>query len=215
MICRMTTDLDKLQGVLEAIGVVGRPPNRPRRAFAAGAGSGLPRFGKRRRRSMINSVVTSSWSRALLDPRPAYAAADIVIGMGSSASKGMAFGKPLVVQGEQGFWKLLEPATLPIFLAQGFWPRWHPGPSTRGTDPGYLEPGMAGRTRPVCAASRCRQVQSLPRHRCAVRHLSGCHRHPAVPTGNRHRAGSHVGRTREVQVFSMARQRARRHLQVS
>ena len=91
---------------------------------------------------------------ALLDPRPAYAAADIVIGMGSSALKGMAFGKPLVVQGEQGFWKLLEPATLPIFLAQGFLPRWNPGRSARGADPADLGPGMAGRTRRVCASGR-------------------------------------------------------------
>ena len=39
---------------------------------------------------------------ALIDPRPAYAAADIVVGMGGSALRGMAFGKPVVVVGEQG-----------------------------------------------------------------------------------------------------------------
>ena len=35
----------------------------------------------------------------MLDPRPAYAAADIVIGMGGSSLRGMAFGKPTIVVG--------------------------------------------------------------------------------------------------------------------
>src|SRR4029077_20107783 len=48
---------------------------------------------------------------SMADPRPAYAAADVVFGMGSSALRGMAFAKPLVVQGEQGFWELLAPST--------------------------------------------------------------------------------------------------------
>ena len=49
------------------------------------------------------------WSLAgeMLDPRPAYAAADVVLGMGGSALRGMAFGKPLVVQGVR---RLLEAA---------------------------------------------------------------------------------------------------------
>ena len=31
----------------------------------------------------------------------------------------MAFGKPLIVQGERGFWELLTPDTAPVFLRQG------------------------------------------------------------------------------------------------
>ncbi|WFE21724.1 glycosyltransferase [Solwaraspora sp. WMMD937] len=58
---------------------------------------------------------------AMLDPHDAYAAADIVIGMGSSALRAMAFAKPVVVQGEQGFWLPLTPQTLPVFLDQGFY----------------------------------------------------------------------------------------------
>lgn len=57
----------------------------------------------------------------LLDPRDAYAAADIVLGMGTSAQKGMAFGKPVVVQGERGYWETLTPATLPTYLRQNFY----------------------------------------------------------------------------------------------
>jgi glycosyltransferase involved in cell wall biosynthesis len=57
----------------------------------------------------------------LLDPRDAYAAADVVVGMGSSALKGMAFAKPVVVQGEKGYWELLTPQSLPTFLYQNFY----------------------------------------------------------------------------------------------
>jgi glycosyltransferase involved in cell wall biosynthesis len=57
---------------------------------------------------------------ALADPRPAYAAADVVLGMGGSALRGMAFGKPLVVLGEDGFWSPFTPATAERFLWQGF-----------------------------------------------------------------------------------------------
>lgn len=55
------------------------------------------------------------------DPRAAYAAADLVIGMGSSALRALAIGRPVVVQGEQGFSEIFEPATLPLFLEQGFY----------------------------------------------------------------------------------------------
>lgn len=46
----------------------------------------------------------------LLDPRVAYAAADVVLGMGGSALRGMAFGKSLIVQGEartRAIWRRL------------------------------------------------------------------------------------------------------------
>ena len=39
-------------------------------------------------------------ARTPRDPRPAYAAADVILGMGASALRGLAFGKPLVVQGD-------------------------------------------------------------------------------------------------------------------
>jgi glycosyltransferase involved in cell wall biosynthesis len=58
---------------------------------------------------------------AMFDPRDAYAAADVVLGMGGSALRGMAFAKPLVVQGERGFWELLTPQSLPTFLNQGWY----------------------------------------------------------------------------------------------
>jgi len=57
----------------------------------------------------------------LRDPRPAYAAADVSLGMGGSALRAMAFGRPLVVQGERGFWELLTPDTVKRFLWTGWY----------------------------------------------------------------------------------------------
>jgi glycosyltransferase involved in cell wall biosynthesis len=56
----------------------------------------------------------------LPDPRVVYDAADIALGMGGSALRSMAFGKALVVQGEEGYWRLLEPASLPEFTRHGW-----------------------------------------------------------------------------------------------
>ena len=64
---------------------------------------------------------------ALADPRGAYDAADVCIGMGSSALRAMAFAKPLVVQGEGGFFETLTTETAPMFLEQGWY-----GTDTRG-----------------------------------------------------------------------------------
>lgn len=73
-------------------------------------------------------AVNRRWSRPVvscpgptLDPRTAYAAADVVIGMGSSALRALAIGRPLIVQGEASFSEIFEPTTLPLFLRQGFY----------------------------------------------------------------------------------------------
>jgi glycosyltransferase involved in cell wall biosynthesis len=57
----------------------------------------------------------------LIDPRPAYAAADVVVGMGSSALRAMAFEKPVVVVGEKGFALPFEPNTAEYFFWRGFY----------------------------------------------------------------------------------------------
>ena len=58
-------------------------------------------------------------SGQMLDPRVAYDAADIVLGMGHSALRAMAFAKPVIVLGDAGFAVTLEPATLPMFAYDG------------------------------------------------------------------------------------------------
>lgn len=57
----------------------------------------------------------------LVDPRPAYAAADVILGMGSSVLRGMAFEKPAIVLGELGFSKVVAPETADWFLFHGFY----------------------------------------------------------------------------------------------
>jgi glycosyltransferase involved in cell wall biosynthesis len=65
-----------------------------------------------------NAVILTG---ALIDPRPAYAAADVMIGMGGSILRGMAFGKPCIVLGEQGFSDVFEPSTAKMFFWQGYY----------------------------------------------------------------------------------------------
>src|SRR5680860_505868 len=57
----------------------------------------------------------------LQDPRPAYAAAEVMLGMGSSAIRGLAFGKPTIVLGEQGFSEVFDATTRPLFAEQGYY----------------------------------------------------------------------------------------------
>jgi glycosyltransferase involved in cell wall biosynthesis len=123
----------KLEGILTAIDevaalsekmptrlvIVGDGPARDEVARAAAAANA---------RAGAGTVILTG---ELDDPRPAYAAADIAIGMGGSALRAMAYGKPLIVQGEQGFWETLTPDTLDGFL----WTGWYgtgPGPSAGG-----------------------------------------------------------------------------------
>jgi len=55
------------------------------------------------------------------DPRAAYATADLALGMGGSALRALAFRRPLVVQGECGFWQLLTPESVDRFLVTGWY----------------------------------------------------------------------------------------------
>lgn len=122
VVCRLTSDLGKVEGVLEAIDVVGRlAAAQPVRLLVVGTGAAASTVTERAAAANAAAgrpvvVVTGQ----LLDPRPAYDAADVVLGMGSSALKGMAFGKPVVVQGDRGRWQTLEPATLDGFLHDGW-----------------------------------------------------------------------------------------------
>lgn len=55
------------------------------------------------------------------NPRPAYAAADIALGMGGSALRALTHGKPLIVLGENGFAREFGPDTLEYFLTDGYY----------------------------------------------------------------------------------------------
>ncbi|WP_109505932.1 oligosaccharide flippase family protein [Nocardioides speluncae] len=56
----------------------------------------------------------------LLDPHPAYAAADVALATGGSALRSLAHARPTIVLGENGFARPLAPDTVDYFLSAGF-----------------------------------------------------------------------------------------------
>ena len=124
----------KLEGLLTAIEAVARANQlRPIRLVIVGDGAARDQVEERAR--WANNAAgpgTVILTGALADPRPAYAAADLALGMGGSALRALAFAKPLIVQGEEGFFKLVTPANVSEFL----WSGWygvggHPDPTDR------------------------------------------------------------------------------------
>lgn len=90
--------------------------------FVVGAGDAEASLSARVRE--VNNAAGRAAVRMLgarADPRSAYAAADIVLGMGSSAARALAFGRPLIVQGEAGWSKLFEPATAESLARSSYW----------------------------------------------------------------------------------------------
>ncbi|MEO8219698.1 MAG: glycosyltransferase family 4 protein [Specibacter sp.] len=121
----------KLEGILCAISAVERiNGSRPLQLIIAGDGPA--------RQTVAAAVLASNaamgvqrifYAGELADPRVAYACADASIGMGGSALRAMAFGRPLIVQGENGFWELLDEHSVQTFLWQGWY---GVGPGTAG-----------------------------------------------------------------------------------
>jgi glycosyltransferase involved in cell wall biosynthesis len=123
MVCRLVPEL-KLEGLLAACDATGElaRAGQPLRLVIVGDGPAQSTVAERAAQANAaagrQAVVLAG---ALADPRPAYAAADITIGQGGSALRGMAFAKPLIVVGERGFSELLTPQTAPTFLKQGWY----------------------------------------------------------------------------------------------
>lgn len=121
-VSRLALEL-KLDALIEAIDAVGKVATElPATLLIAGDG---PAAGALRQRAeRVNGRLGREAIRfagALADPRPAYAAADLVLGMGGSSLRAMAAGKPVIVQGERGFSLPLEPDSREYFLQHGFW----------------------------------------------------------------------------------------------
>jgi glycosyltransferase involved in cell wall biosynthesis len=92
---------ESLYGAIEAVRLLRRPSLR-----LVIVGDGAERPGLQRRADSVNDELgyeAVGLPGPMTDPRPAYAAADVVLGMGHSGLRGMAFGKPLVMLGERGF----------------------------------------------------------------------------------------------------------------
>jgi L-malate glycosyltransferase len=111
---------ESLLRTIDVVRVLGR--DVPLRFVIVGDGTARPRL-----QAMASEA--NAWlgreavvlTGALVDPRPAYAMADIVVGMGGSALRGMAFGKPVVVVGEQGFASAFNAQTSQSFLHRGLY----------------------------------------------------------------------------------------------
>ena len=58
---------------------------------------------------------------AMVDPRAAYAAADLALGMGSSAARALAFGRRLIALGESGWSLTFTPDTAGLLFRNSFW----------------------------------------------------------------------------------------------
>lgn len=122
VVCRLVADF-KVEGVVMACDAVGE-------LARSGVGIQLVVVGDGPARPAVEQAAVAANARAgrrvvalageMHDPRTAYAAADVMLGMGGSALRGMAFGKPLVVLGVGGFSQLLTPESAPEFLHRGW-----------------------------------------------------------------------------------------------
>ena len=105
----------KLEGVLLAIDVV---PTLGNDVVLTTVGSGPAEGGVRRAAERANEQASRRavvLTGDVMESRPAYRLGDIVLGMGGSALRALALAKPLVVQGERGFWRTLKSEILSSF----------------------------------------------------------------------------------------------------
>ncbi|MGN9910406.1 glycosyltransferase family 4 protein [Phytohabitans sp. LJ34] len=121
VVSRLEPDM-KAEGILRAMAALSRLDDERLRLVVVGTG---PSAGElRAEAAKVNEALGRPavlLPGALEDPRPAYAAMDIALGMGGSALRAMSFGHPLVVLGIEGFSRECTPETLDHFLSAGFW----------------------------------------------------------------------------------------------
>jgi glycosyltransferase involved in cell wall biosynthesis len=140
VVSRLSAEM-KLEGVARSIEAVALLPaaDPPVRLAIVGGGNAYGQL-----QEQADAVNARLGRRAvvltgpLLDPRPAYAAADVVIGMGGSILRGMSTGRPALCLGEQGFSKPVLPETIDWFLEHGFY-----GLGDGDADPGPLAKQLA------------------------------------------------------------------------
>ncbi len=123
LISRMTTDLDQAAGVIAAIASVDRLAERePAVLLVGGDGPELLRVRAAARRVNARHGRRVVFTPGVLpDPSAAYAAADVVLGMGGSVLRGMAFAKPAIVLGAHGFCVPVTRQTAETVGWQGFY----------------------------------------------------------------------------------------------
>jgi glycosyltransferase involved in cell wall biosynthesis len=121
VVSRLAVDL-KLEGLERAIAAVATLAGElPVRLVIAGDGEARGRLEALAAEVNADRPGTVVLTGQLMDPRPAYAAADVVLGMGGSVLRGLAFAKPAIVLGEDGFSEILDAGTAERFLWHGFY----------------------------------------------------------------------------------------------
>jgi glycosyltransferase involved in cell wall biosynthesis len=122
VVSRLAADL-KLEGLERAIAATGQIAlETPVSLAIVGDGPAADRLAARA--GEVDATAgpgTVVLTGPLMDPRPAYAAADVVLGMGGSILRALAFAKPAIVLGEDGFSEVLRPETSAAFLWHGFY----------------------------------------------------------------------------------------------
>ncbi len=122
VVSRLVPEL-KLEGILTAVRAVGTiARSRAVRLVIVGHGTSFRAVAEEARRTNeahCREIVTLVGECP--DPRWAYRTADVCLGMGGSALRAMAFGKPLIVQGESGFFETVTPENVDLFLEQGWY----------------------------------------------------------------------------------------------
>ncbi|WP_427005584.1 glycosyltransferase [Pseudarthrobacter sp. H2] len=114
----------KAEGIADAIRAMELSPDPTRQLAVVGGGDAQHALSQ-----LADEVNTALGWRAVVmtgpleDPSSAYSAADLVLGMGGAALRALAFQKPLVVLGEDGFSKPFTPETVGYFLHEGFYGR--------------------------------------------------------------------------------------------
>jgi glycosyltransferase involved in cell wall biosynthesis len=112
----------KAFAIRTAIRALLRIPERNVRLTIVGGGSAgeeLRAEGERVNFALGRHAV--AFTGTLADPRPAYAGADVLLGMGGSAARSLAFAKPLIVTGERGWFQTFAPETSTYLFRQSFW----------------------------------------------------------------------------------------------
>jgi glycosyltransferase involved in cell wall biosynthesis len=119
---------ESLYRTLDVVRTLGR--ELPIKFVIVGDGEERPRL--ERLAGEINSELNRRavvFTGFMVDPRPAYAAADIVVGMGGSSLRGMAFEKAVVIVGDRGFSAPFTPDTAQMFYYRGMYGRGDGSPS--------------------------------------------------------------------------------------
>lgn len=111
---------ESLKWTIDAMRALGR--EFPLRLVIVGDGEGrsdIQKLADGANRELAREAIVLAGQ--MLDPRPAYAGADIVVGMGGSALRAMAFAKPVVIVGGKGFAVAFTPETSDWFHYHGIY----------------------------------------------------------------------------------------------